>query len=203
MSVIIRKNGASGAGMNRWKSVAWPVAVLLALLVGLGLFLALRRPEPLAPKEMLAKNDWNEAELGRALGRSMSPHFDRSQRVNVQRHLYGQMRKLPPAARSRVNTEGIRYAVDETLAQLRSVPAADRSVMRRKLHERALDNYMTVVNLPAARREEMRRFVESDEGRAVGNEFFSAVYGKLTPDERGELGPTIKIWLRTMDELGK
>lgn len=188
---------------GRWKTIMLPLAVLTPILLAIGIFLLLDKPEPLAPKDMLAKTQWTSDELGRALGRSMSPHFDRNQRSNVQRHLYQQVKNLSPEERRQVNVAAVHYAIDETLAQLRAMPGDKRREMMDKLNDRAFDNYMKIQNMPESKRQELRNALDSEGAKAVGGEIVNAVYGKLTPAERGELGPTIKLWIKTIDVLEK
>lgn len=186
---------------SRLKKLLIPLAVLVPLLMILVVICFTARREPLTPKEILAKQEWNEHELKDAISRTMQIQADRDSRREVTRHLNAQLKKLPQEKQSEVRVAAISDAMSRSLDQLRELPENERSKIIKRMDDQATRNLERVSKMSSKERKEFRERHASSEAKSVATEANRIVITKMTPEERRDFNPIIEKWLRTLREM--
>ncbi len=174
--------------------VATPLIVVLIIIV------LCIEPEPLSPSEILAKNNWTDAELQDTLARFISPTMTSHQKGEVLRHLRTQLEQRTPQQRRNIRKAAVVATVMDTLGYLRKMPNNQRQVLLDNMHDKAEENYKNLMSDNKARAQ-LSQAMHEAELEAFTNEVNRVIFSELSPEERVQFSPMIKVWTRTMKAL--
>ncbi len=186
---------------RKLKKIILPAALLVALGAGIICFKQLVSVEPLSADEILRKDNWTRAELESTLGRAFAPQGNRVKRKEVIQHLRKQLARYPEEEQRQIRIAAMARSVSAGIDQMRALPENDRRRMIDGINTSAEKNYANVTQLKPAEREEIKRQLDTPEGRALVDEINRVSNAKMTPDERRDLAPAIGYWVRTLRSL--
>ena len=182
--------------------------VLLPLITG-GIFIALLlllllflKPEALSPDEILAKQEWTDAELQGALARSVSPAMAGQRKKEVLRHLDAQLKKRSPAEQEAIRKGAVVAAVTTSLNQIRKMPEKERNTMLATIQTKAEASYAEVRKGKKARKM-MEEQLKTADVEAFTAEVNRVILTELTPAEKVQFAPITRIWIKTMKTMGR
>ncbi|MDD5698288.1 MAG: hypothetical protein PHH77_06690 [Victivallaceae bacterium] len=185
----------------RLKALLIPAVISVPVLVVLGFFCFFTEPEALTADQIINKKDWTKKELTQALASAFSPQTNRLSRHQVLSHLRAQLRRYPENERSAVRVAALRHAIDNSVKQMRLLPGNDRRKLITSIYERAENSYDKVRQMSAGEKARLRLRLDSPEGRVAVEEINKVLLSKLTAEERRELAPVTKIWVKTLRSL--
>lgn len=186
---------------NRFRKLRVPLLAGLTVLVILGAAALLVRREPLTADQILAKQKWTKEELVDSLGRAFAPQTNRDKRREVLRHLREQLQRYPSGEQSRIRAEAMRFAMNEYIRQLRTLPPDERKKMIDGINRGARKSFEAAGHLTEEQKKRIRNQMNSPEGEAVRAEANRIMSSVLTADERRDLAPAMGYWINTVREL--
>ena len=176
-------------------------AIAILLIVILVVVICKSSGEALSPAEILAKDNWSEAELQSALARSISPTMTKENRRDVMRHLDKQLKKLPNDRREYIRQQAVVSAVNTSLMQIRKMPAADRTRIIGSMQKTAERTYAQIRSSSQAKQKMKQRMHDKD-AEAFTREVNRVIFSEFTPEERVQFAPVTKVWIKTLNEMG-
>lgn len=182
---------------NRRKHALIALSAAIPLIAVLCCVIIFSPDEALSPEEILAKENWSDAELQAALSRSISPAMLSNKRQNVMEHLGKQLKKRSAADRERIRQAAVVDAVTTSLEQLRKMPVRERSSLLKNLEDKAEQNYRTLLQSSKSR-EKFVRQMQSREAELFVKEVNRVIFAEFTPEERVQFAPVTKLWIKTI-----
>ena len=188
---------------RRKRTGIWlPIVIGLPILILLGVFYFQLKPEVLSPEEILAKKEWTDRELTDALARSMSPTMTGQQKRNVHKHLSRQLKKRSREQQEKIRCEAVAATVMTSLKQLRKMPAAEQEKMLTSMRKQAERNYTKLVS-SAKERKKLEEQMRTREMQAFSAAVNKVIFSEFTPAEKVKFAPLTKLWIKTMNSMGK
>lgn len=178
-----------------------PLAIAGAIILSLAAAVFFLEGEAMTANDILNKQNWSDKELQNALTRSMVTKDPEGNREVIE-HLDRQLRKLPAARQDKIRKEVVVDASRKALKQLRKMPRQERQKLISALTEKAEANYSKIQNDSSIRKEAAMR-ANSREFEIFANEVNRVMLSELRPDERVQLAPLTKVWIRTMKTVGR
>lgn len=179
-----------------------PLGVGLPVIILLAAMILLVEPEALSPDEIMAKQEWTDKELQVALAKTMSPAMAALRQEKVMRHLNEQMKKRSPERQAAIRLNAVTGAVTSSLDQVRKMPEKEQRNMVQTIHATAEKQYDELMHNRKRRKEIMDKF-QTKEMDAFSKEVNRVIMTELTPEERVQFAPITKIWIRTMQTVGR
>ena len=185
----------------RVKALILPVGISIPLLVVICYFCFSTEPEALSADEILNKDKWTKKELIQSLSAAFSPQNNRRRRNEVLKHLRRQLMEYPPEQRTGIRVAALRNAVNNSVKQMRLLPEKDRKKLISSIQKRAENSYKKVSKMSAKEKKQIRSRLKTQEGQAIVDEVNKVLVSKLDSDERRDLAPISKLWVKTLREL--
>lgn len=186
--------------LSRYKIPALCLLVTLVLVGAILLLAGNLEPESLTDEQVLNKQTWGEEEIVQAASQRIHARRRQGGDPAVFKHLQQKIRALPADRQPAVRDAIMREAVNQGLREYRLLAADKRQEVIKRLGEQAARRRSEIVQgkpilparMSAADREEEKR----QAGRAVTH-----IMDSLTPDERRDLAPVVKEWVKIAENL--
>jgi hypothetical protein len=185
----------------RLRAAIIPALICIPLLTVITYFCFFTEQEPLTADEILEKKDWDKKELTAALSRAFMPQSNRRKREQVLNHLKKYLKKYPKDQQEAVRVQALKGAIHESIKQMRALPQQDRKQLISAMQKRARKTYEKINKMSKKNKDKIRSRLHSAEGKAVTSEVSRVMTSELTADERRDLAPVSKFWVKTLKEL--
>lgn len=178
------------------------LAGTVLLLAGIWLAGRWLEPESLTDEQILAKTSWTDDEIIHTAVQRLEAKRRTEGRTEVYRRLQDEIRKLPPQRQETVRDTIVRESVTAGLREYRLLAADKQQDLIKRMTEQM-----------ARRRSEFAKGQTQSQGReglASGDgeqrkeraaKALQQIMDQLTPDERRDLAPLAKEWVKIAETL--